>query len=144
MKKVLVIGSGGREHAIADALHRSPQVTEIFCAPGNAGTAAIATNVAIKDTDVQGLLDFAKNQHIDLTVVGPEAALAVGIVDAFRAEGLKIFGHTKAATQIESSKEFAKKLMLKYGVPSAAYESFEDYDTALAYVSSRPFPAVLK
>ena len=114
MKKVLVIGSGGREHAIADALHRSPQVTEIFCAPGNAGTAAIATNVAIKDTDVQGLLDFAKNQHIDLTVVGPEAALAVGIVDAFRAEGLKIFGHTKAATQIESSKEFAKKLMLKY------------------------------
>ena len=144
MNKVMVIGSGGREHAIADALHRSPQVTEIFCAPGNAGTAAIATNVAIKDTDVAGLLQFAKEQKIDLTVVGPEAALAVGIVDAFRAEGLKIFGHTKAATQIESSKEFAKKLMLKYGIPSAAYESFEDYEAALAYVSARPFPAVLK
>ena len=144
MNKVLVIGSGGREHAIADALHRSPQVAKIFCAPGNAGTAAIATNVAIKDTDVTGLLQFAKDQKIDLTVVGPEAALAVGIVDAFRAEGLKIFGHTKAATQIESSKEFAKKLMLKYGIPSAAYESFEDYEAALAYVSARPFPAVLK
>ena len=144
MKKVLVIGSGGREHAIADALHSSPQVAEIFCAPGNAGTATIATNVAIKDTDVAGLLQFAKEQKIDLTVVGPEAALAVGIVDAFRAEGLKIFGHTQAATQIESSKEFAKKLMLKYGIPSAAYESFEDYEVALAYVSARPFPAVLK
>lgn len=144
MNKVLVIGSGGREHAIADALHRSPQVAEIFCAPGNAGTAAIATNVAIKDTDVAGLQQFAKEQKIDLTVVGPEAALAAGIVDAFRSEGLKIFGHTKAATQIESSKEFAKKLMLKYGIPSAAYESFEDYEAAVAYVSGRPFPAVLK
>ena len=144
MNKVLVIGSGGREHAIADALHRSPQVAEIFCAPGNAGTAAIATNVAIKDTNVAGLLQFAKDQKVDLTVVGPEAALAVGIVDAFRAEGLRIFGHTQAATQIESSKEFAKKLMLKYGIPSAAYESFEDYEAALAYVSARPFPAVLK
>lgn len=144
MSKVLVIGSGGREHAIADALHRSPQVTEIFCAPGNAGTAAIATNIPLKDTDVAGLLQFAKEQQIDLTVVGPEASLAIGIVDAFRAEGLKIFGHTKAATQIESSKEFAKKLMLKYDIPSAAYESFEDYEKALAYVRARPFPAVLK
>ena len=111
MNKVLVIGGGGREHAIADALHRSPQVGQIFCAPGNAGTAAIATNIGLKDADVEGLLRFAQENQIDLTVVGPEAALAVGIVDAFRAAGLAIFGHTKSATRIESSKEFAKELM---------------------------------
>ena len=144
MKKVLVIGSGGREHAIVDALRRSPQVGEIFCAPGNAGISLQATCVPIKDTDVESLLRFAQEKAIDLTVVGPEAALAAGVVDAFRAEGLRIFGHTKAATQIESSKEFAKRLMEKYGVPTAAYRSFTDYDEALAYVSERPFPAVLK
>ena len=144
MKKVLVIGSGGREHAIVDALRRSPQVGEIFCAPGNAGISLQATCVPIKDTDVEGLLRFACEQAVDLTVVGPEAALAAGVVDAFRASGLAIFGHTKAATQIESSKEFAKRLMLKYDVPTAAYRSFSDYAEALAYVSERPFPAVLK
>ena len=144
MKKVLVIGSGGREHAIVDALHRSEQVGEIFCAPGNAGIARLATCVPIKDTDVEGLLSFAREQAVDLTVVGPEAALAAGVVDAFRAAGLVIFGHTRAATQIESSKEFAKRLMQKYGVPTADYRSFSDYEEALAYVSARPFPAVLK
>ena len=144
MKKVLVIGSGGREHAIVDALGRSPQVGEIFCAPGNAGISLQATCVPIKDTDVDGLLHFAQTQGVDLTVIGPEAALAAGVVDAFRAAGLAVFGHTKAATQIESSKEFAKRLMLKYDVPTAAYRSFSDYDEALAYVSGRPFPAVLK
>ena len=144
MKKVLVIGSGGREHAIVDALRRSPQVGEIFCAPGNAGISLQATCVPIKDTDVEGLLRFARENAVDLTVVGPEAALAVGVVDAFRAAGLAIFGHTRAATQIESSKEFAKRLMEKYGVPTAAYRSFSDYDAALAYVAARPFPAVLK
>ncbi|MCR5115755.1 MAG: phosphoribosylamine--glycine ligase [Bacteroidales bacterium] len=143
-KRVLVVGGGGREHAIADALHRSPQVAEIFCAPGNAGTAAIAQNVPIKDGDVPALLEFAQSHRIDLTVVGPEAALAAGIVDAFRAAGLPIFGHTKAATQIESSKEFAKKLMAKYDIPTAGYRSFDNYDEALAYVSGRPLPAVLK
>ena len=144
MKKVLVIGGGGREHAIVDALSRSPQVGKIYCAPGNAGISEQAECVPLKDTDVQGLKAFALEHQIDLTVVGPEAALAVGIVDEFRAAGLKIFGHTKAATAIESSKEFAKKLMVRYGIPTAAYRSFSDYDEALAYVSERPFPAVLK
>ena len=144
MKKVLVIGSGGREHAIVDALSRSPQVGKIFCAPGNAGIAAQAECLPIKDTDVEALRTFALSESIDLTVVGPEAALAAGVVDAFRAAGLRIFGHTKAATAIESSKEFAKVIMEKYDVPTAAYRSFSDYDEALAYVSGRPFPAVLK
>ena len=143
-KKVLVIGGGGREHAIVDALSRSPQVEKIYCAPGNAGIGLQAENLPIKDTDVAALLDFAQKNAIDLTVVGPEAALAVGVVDAFRAAGLKIFGHTRNATRIESSKEFAKEIMVKYDVPTAAYKSFSDYDEALAYVSARPFPAVLK
>ncbi len=143
-KTVLVIGGGGREHAIVDALSRSPQVSKIYCAPGNAGIGAQAFNVPLKDTDVEGLKAFALENKVDLTVVGPEAALAAGIVDAFRAAGLAIFGHTQAATAIESSKEFAKELMAKYGIPTAAYRSFSDYEEALAYVSARPFPAVLK
>ena len=98
MKKVLVIGSGGREHAIVHALARSPQVEKIYCAPGNAGIAALAECVAIKDTDVPALVAFAREQAVDLTVVGPEAALAAGVVDAFRKEGMPIFGHTQAAT----------------------------------------------
>ena len=113
MKKVLVIGGGGREHAIVDALSRSPQVDRIFCAPGNAGIAGQAECVPIKDTEIEKLLDFAKGNDIDLTVVGPEAALAAGIADVFRAAGLRIFGHTKSAPRIESSKEFAKILMEK-------------------------------
>ena len=143
-KTVLVVGGGGREHAIVDALSRSPQVGKIYCAPGNAGIGLMAENIPLKDTDVEGLKAFALEHEVDLTVVGPEAALAVGIVDVFRAAGLKIFGHTKAATAIESSKEFAKVLMEKYGVPTAAYRSFDDYEEAWAYVSGRPFPAVLK
>ena len=143
-KKVLVVGGGGRCHAIVDALSRSPQVAKIWCAPGNAGIAAQAECVPLKDTDVSGLLSFAKEQGIDLTVVGPEAALSVGIVDAFRAAGLAIFGHTQAATRIESSKEFAKILMEKYGIPTADYRSFSDFQEALDYVNARPFPAVLK
>lgn len=142
--KVLVVGGGGREHAIVDALSRSPKVSEIFCAPGNAGIAAQARCLPIKDTDVDGLLSFARENAIDLTVVGPEAALSAGIADAFRAAGLKIFGHTKAASRIETSKEFAKLLMEKYGIPTAGYRSFDSYGDALAYVSARPFPAVLK
>lgn len=144
MKRVLVIGGGGREHAIVYALSRSPQVEKIYCAPGNAGIAELAECVAIKDTDVAGLLSFAKENAIDLTVVGPEAALAVGVVDAFRAEGLAIFGHTKAATQIESSKEFAKQIMARYKVPTAAYESFDNYDAAWAYTQQHGAPIVLK
>lgn len=143
-KKVLVVGGGGRCHAIVDALSRSPQVSKIYCAPGNAGIGKVAENVPIKDTDVEGLKKFSLDNDIDLTVVGPEAALAAGIVDEFRAAGLNIFGHTVSATRIESSKEFAKELMFKYDVPTAAYKSFTDYAEALAYVSTRPFPAVLK
>ena len=142
--KVLVVGSGGREHAIVDALFRSPSVDKIYCAPGNAGIAAQAECVAIKDTDVEGLKTFAKENAIDLTVVGPEAALAVGIADEFRKEGLPIFGHTKAAARIESSKEFAKELMAKYDIPTAGYKAFDNYDEAVAYVEARPLPAVLK
>lgn len=144
MKKVLVIGSGGREHAIVDALSRSPKVGKIFCAPGNAGIAEQAQNVAIKETDVVALKSFALENAIDLTVVGPEVALAAGIVDEFRAAGLSIFGHTKQAAQIESSKEFAKKLMQKYDIPTARYKSFSNYEEAKAYVFSQPLPAVLK
>ena len=144
MKKVLVIGGGGREHAIVYALSRSPQVEKIYCAPGNAGIAQLAECVAIKDTDVEGLLLFAKETEVDLTVVGPEAALAAGVVDAFRKEGMPIFGHTKAATQIESSKEFAKIIMDKYQVPTAGYQSFSDYAEALAYVKAGTLPTVLK
>ena len=144
MKTVLVIGGGGREHAIVDALSRSPQVGKIYCAPGNAGIAAQAECVPIKDTDVEALKAFAIEKAVDLTVVGPEAALAAGVTDAFRAAGMAVFGHTVAATRIESSKEFAKQIMEHYGVPTAAYRSFTDYDKALEYVAARPFPAVLK
>lgn len=143
-KKVLVVGSGGRCHAIVDALSRSPQVEKIYCAPGNAGIAAQAECVAIGVTEVEALVAFAKNEKIDLTVVGPEASLAVGIVDSFQMEGLRIFGPTKAAAQIESSKEFAKQLMAKYNIPTAAYEAFDSYEEAWEYVKSRPLPAVIK
>lgn len=144
MKKVLVVGGGGRCHAIVDALSRSPQVSQIFCAPGNAGIASQARIVPIADTDVEALKAFALKEGIDLTVVGPEASLAAGIVDSFREAGLKIFGHSRAATMIESSKEFAKRLMQDYGIPTAAYRCFTSYDEALAYVDSRPYPAVIK
>ena len=142
--KVLVIGGGGREHAIVDALARSPRVGKIYCAPGNAGIARQAECVAIRETEVEKLRDFAALRGVGLTIVGPEAALAAGVADAFRAAGLRIFGPTKAAARIESSKGFAKKLMVKYGIPTAAYETFADYAEALAYVGSRPLPVVLK
>lgn len=142
--KVLVIGSGGREHAIVDALTRSAQVEKIYCAPGNAGIARVAECVDIRDTEVERLRDFAAAEGIGLTVVGPEVALAAGVVDVFRAAGLRIFGPTQAAARIESSKEFAKRLMAKYFVPTAGFHAFSDYEEARAYVASRPLPAVLK
>ena len=145
MKKVFVIGSGGREHAIVYQLSRSAQVEHIYCAPGNAGIAQLAECVAIADTNIEQLLFFAREHQIDLCVVGPEASLAAGVTDAFRAAGIPVFGHTKAATQIESSKEFAKELMAKYHVPTAAYRSFDNYEEAISYVRSRnTYPAVLK
>ena len=142
--KVLVVGSGGREHAIVEAISRSPKASKIYAAPGNAGIAALAECVAIKDTDVEQLLAFAQEKGIDITVVGPEASLAVGIVDRFRAAGLKIFGPTKAAAEIEASKDFAKRLMVKYDVPTAAYATFSDFDEAMAYVRKGTLPTVLK
>lgn len=144
MKRVLVVGGGGREHAIVYALSRSKQVEKIYCAPGNAGIADLAECVSIKDTDVEGLLAFAQSHNVDLTVVGPEAALAAGIVDSFRAAGIPVFGHTRAATQIESSKEFAKQIMTRYNVPTAGYQSFSDYEEARAYIAKGTFPVVLK
>ena len=144
MKKALVIGGGGREHAIVDALSRSTQVGKIYCAPGNAGISAQAECVAIKDTDVESLKNFALENEIDLTVVGPEVALAAGVVDVFKEAGLRIFGPSKAAATIEASKDFAKQLMAKYNIPTAAFETFEDYDAALEYVKKGSFPVVLK
>ena len=142
--RVLVVGGGGREHAIVDALSRSSRVGKIFCAPGNAGIAMQAECVPIKDTNVAELADFAEAQGIDLTVVGPESALAAGIVDEFESRGLKIFGPSKAAAVIESSKDFAKALMDRHNVPTAAYRTFSSYDEALAYVREGKFPVVLK
>lgn len=144
MKKVLVVGSGGRCHAIVDALHRSPSVEKIYCTGSNPGIAELAELVPIKDTDIEALRDWALKNEIDLTVVGPEVSLSHGIADTFRKAGLRIFGHTKDATRIESSKEFAKQIMEKANVPTAQYKSFSDYNRALEYVMSRPFPAVIK
>ena len=141
---VLVIGGGGREHAIVDALSRSAKVGKIYCAPGNAGIARQAECVAIRETAVEELRDFAREKGIGLTVVGPEVALAAGIVDCFREAGLRIFGPTKAAARIESSKEFAKELMARYGIPTAGFRAFTEYAAARDYVAGRPFPAVLK
>lgn len=138
------MGSGGRCHAIVDALSRSPQVEKIYCAPGNAGIAEQAECVAIGVENVVALVEFAKQEKIDLAVIGPEASLAVGVVNAFEERGLRAFGPTKEAAQIESSKEFAKRLMAKYEIPTAGYEAFSDYGQALAYVKSRALPAVIK
>lgn len=144
MKKVLVIGSGGREHAIVEAFSKSPQVEKIFCAPGNAGIADLAECVAINVTDTEALLKFAIENKIDLTVPGPEAALAAGVANLFLDAGLAVFGPTREAARIESSKEFAKEVMMKYNVPTAAYEAFDDFDAAWEYVKNRPLPAVIK
>lgn len=143
-EKILVIGSGGREHAIVDALSRSLRVEKIYCAPGNAGISEMAECVKISPTDIPSLVDFAKNKGIDLTIVGPEASLAAGVVDEFRKGGLRIFGPDREATRIESSKEFAKRIMAKYGVPTGDYKTFTDYEAACEYVMSRPLPAVIK
>src|SRR5262245_51671805 len=119
--KALVIGKGGREHALVWKLAQSPRVTQVFCAPGNAGTALDGTNLAIEPNDFDGLIKFAKKEAIDLTIVGPEDPLSQGIVDAFQKSGLKTFGPTKAAAQLEASKVFAKKLMRDADVPSAEF-----------------------
>jgi phosphoribosylamine--glycine ligase len=142
--KVLVIGSGGREHAIAWKLAQSPKLQMVYVAPGNGGTALSPhlENVAI--TDVKALADFAQAEKIGLTVVGPEAPLAAGVVDEFRARGLRIFGPTQAAAQLESSKAFAKDFMKRHAIPTAAYETFSDVKAAHAYVDKIGAPIVIK
>ncbi len=142
--KVLVIGSGGREHAIIDKLSESSLVDKIYAAPGNDGMRSLCELVNIKETDKEALLKFAKDNDIELTVVGPEASLATGIVDLFEENNLKIFGPRKAAARIESSKEFAKDLMKKYNIPTASYETFTDYNKALEYVNTHSIPTVIK
>ncbi len=142
--KILVVGGGGREHAIVWKLAQSPLATEIYCAPGNAGIAQLADCVNIAAEDIDSLLDFALAENIELTVVGPEAPLALGIVDKFTAAGLKIFGPSQAAALIEGSKELAKQIMTKYGIPTAKYRSFADKEAALAYVREQGAPIVVK
>ena len=135
---------GGRCHAIVEALSKSPQVEKIFCAPGNAGIAALAECVAIKETSVEELKVFALANDIELTVAGPEVALEAGIADVFKANGLRLFGPSKSAARIECSKQFAKDLMKKYEIPTAGYETFEDFDAAWEYVKAGSLPTVLK
>lgn len=143
--KVLVVGSGGRCHAIIDALKRSTESVEVFAAPGNDGMRPMAELVPIPVTEVEQLRDFAKENRIDLTIVGPEAALEKGIVNVFQEAGLKIFGPTKEAARIETSKSFAKELMQKYGIPTAAFKTFTDYQDAACYVESLGrLPVVIK
>ena len=142
--KILVIGSGGREHALAWKLRQSPHADRIFCAPGNAGTADIAENVAIPANDLQALVRFAKENRIDLTVVGPDDPLAAGIVDLFAAEKLRAFGPTKSAARIEASKIFAKELMRAQKIPTAEARTFSQSDEALRYCERVKFPVVIK
>lgn len=142
--KILVIGSGGREHALAWKLKQSPLVEQIFCAPGNAGTAELGENAAIGASDLAGLARFAKQNGVDLTVVGPDDPLALGVVDLFAAQGLRIFGPSKTAAKLESSKIFAKELMRRKGIPTAEAQTFSDSNEALAYCEEREFPIVIK
>ncbi|NBD20194.1 phosphoribosylamine--glycine ligase [Aquabacterium fontiphilum] len=141
---ILVIGSGGREHALAWKLAQSPKAQKVYVAPGNGGTARDPRLVNVPITDVKALADFAESNKIALTVVGPEAPLAAGVVDEFRARGLRIFGPTKKAAQLESSKAFAKDFMKRHGIPTAFYETFTEADKAHAYVDAKGAPIVIK
>ncbi|WNJ79362.1 phosphoribosylamine--glycine ligase [Cedecea neteri] len=144
--KVLVIGNGGREHALAWKAAQSPLVRTVFVAPGNAGTALepALQNVAISATDIPALLSFAQNENIDLTIVGPEAPLVIGVVDAFRAAGLKIFGPTEGAAQLEGSKAFTKDFLARHNIPTAEYQNFTEVEPALAYLREKGAPIVIK
>lgn len=142
--KILVVGGGGREHAIVKKLAQSKKNPKIYVVPGNAGTEEIATNVAISVMDFDSLVDFAKKEKIDLTVVGMDDPLVGGIVDRFEAEGLRVFGPRKNAAILEGSKAFSKDLMKKYGIPTAAYENFNDPQKAIKYLETANYPIVLK
>lgn len=142
--KILVVGGGGREHAIVKKLSESKKNPKIYVAPGNAGTEEIATNIAISVTDFDSLVDFAKNEKIDLTVIGMDDPLVGGIVDRFEKNGLRVFGPRKNAAILEGSKAFSKELMKKYGIPTADYENFNDPQKALKYLKGADYPVVLK
>ncbi len=142
--KVLVVGGGGREHALVWKIAQSPRVTKIYCAPGNAGISEQATLVPIKANDLNGLLEFALKEEIDLTIVGPEEPLTKGIVDLFESKGLSIFGSNQRAAKIEGSKAFAKEMMKKYCIPTASYEIFDDHKEAIAYIRRHGTPIVVK
>jgi phosphoribosylamine--glycine ligase len=142
--KVLVVGGGGREHALVWKIAQSPRVTKIYCAPGNAGISEQATIVPIKANDLNGLLEFALKEEIDLTIVGPEDPLTKGIVDLFESKGLSIFGSNQRAAKIEGSKAFAKEMMKKYCIPTASYEIFDDHKEAIAYIRRHGTPIVVK
>jgi len=142
--KVLVVGGGGREHSLVWKIGQSPRVTKLFCAPGNAGIAQMAGCIDISATDLDDLATFAERNGIDLTIVGPELPLTMGIVDLFEERGLRIFGPRKSAAEIEGSKVFCKDLLAKYGVPTAQYRTFDNRDQAAAYVESIGVPVVVK
>lgn len=142
--KVLIVGSGGREHAIAWSVAKSDKVDKIYCAPGNAGISEYAECVNIGAMEFDKLVQFAKEKEIDLTVIGMDDPLVAGVVDAFEAEGLRVFGPNKAAAILEGSKAFSKDLMKKYNIPTAAYENFDNPEEALAYLETAKFPIVLK
>lgn len=142
--KVLIIGSGGREHALAWKISQSQRVDKIYCAPGNGGTKEFCENIDIKSDDIQSLLNFALRENIDLTIVGPEDPLVMGIVDLFKDNGLKIFGPDKKAAQLEGSKEYSKVFMEKHGVATAKYESFTDYESARNAIKNFSLPLVIK
>jgi phosphoribosylamine---glycine ligase len=142
--RVLVIGGGGREHALVWKINQSPKVTEVFCAPGNAGTAEIATNVPIPADQIDALIAFAQENDIGLTVVGPEQPLVMGIVDRFQEKGLRVFGPTARAAELEGSKAFSKDIMKKYGLPTAEYEIFTSHEEALKYLANETGPIVVK
>ena len=144
MNKALVIGKGGREHALAWKLAQSPQVSQVYVAPGNAGMKDVATPVNISENDFPALAEFAKNQNIALTVIGPDQQVADGIVDYFQAEGLAVWGPTANAAKIESSKAFAKDLFAKYDIPTASYKTFTNFADACAYVEQAKMPVVIK
>ncbi len=142
--KILVIGSGGREHALAWKIAQNKEVSRVYVAPGNAGTATDPDMMNVPISSVKDLLEFAQKEQIYLTIVGPEAPLSQGVVDVFRANGLKIFGPTKAAAQLESSKDFAKAFMLRHNIPTAAYATFTDAEKAHDYVNLQGAPIVIK
>ena len=142
--KVLVVGGGGREHALAWKLSQSERIQKVFVAPGNGGTARDSNFIDVPITDVNALLKWAQQEKIDLTVVGPEAPLAAGLVDVFRAHGMRIFGPTQAAAQLESSKAFSKAFMKRHGIPTAIYETFTDPALAHAYIDKMGAPIVVK